>query len=54
MRVSERNRVNEIIAKEVRVQQFNPWPRKREERRQREREKGGTRRDRRYIPSSVE
>lgn len=46
--------MNEIIAKEVRVQQFNPWPRKREERRQREREKGGTRRGRRYIPSSPE
>lgn len=30
--------MNEIIAKEVRVQQFNPWPRKREERRHRERE----------------
>lgn len=24
--------MNEIIAKEVRVQQFNPWPRKEEER----------------------
>lgn len=24
--------MNEIIAKEVRVQQFNPWPRKKEER----------------------
>lgn len=46
--------MNEIIAREVRVQQFNPWPRNTEEKRQREWEKEGTRRDRRYIPSSPE
>lgn len=39
MRASERNCVNEIFANKVKVQQFNPWPRKREERRQRERGK---------------
>lgn len=53
-RVNKRSRVNEIIAREVRVQQFNPWPRNTEEKRQREWEKEGTRRDRRYIPSSPE
>lgn len=42
------------LPRRLRVQQFNPWPRKREERRQREWEKGGTRRGRRYIPSSPE
>lgn len=42
------------LPRRVRVQQFNPWPRKKEERRQREREKGGTSRGRRYIPSSPE